>query len=222
MGKPGLSALAIYSYATYNPKPFTLKDVLIKKYYEMDCAAVLSQNYCNIDQQHVNMQQALSLVYAGKNHTGSKNIMQGILFSALGKSNNGESYFPTIVDAAISKKNSIRALINQDVLLTDQFDQALKDSTIIEYGDYAPYPVFAFSLDYDSMVSPLNTHNLLKHNVTGNLHSYILDNEKFKTCTPGWPVRADHLGAYLVSHVFVLKFFEDVVNRLKPTATEEL
>lgn len=72
------------------------------------------------------------------------------------------------------------------------------------------------------MVSPLNTQNFVKNNVTGNVHSYIMDNERFKTCNlfTGGPTRVDHIGAYIVSHVFVLNFFEKIVNGIKSTAED--
>jgi hypothetical protein len=72
------------------------------------------------------------------------------------------------------------------------------------------------------MVSPLNTLNLLNNNDSKNVRSYFLENSQFKTCTSGSGKDVDHIGAYIVSHVFVLKFFEDIVNGLKSTTAEEL
>lgn len=88
LGKPGLSALAIYSYATYNPNYLELQNVLQSKYYKMDATklAFVDQDLCNIDGQHLNIQQALSLK-STKN--GSSSIVKAIFFSAVGKRNNG-------------------------------------------------------------------------------------------------------------------------------------
>lgn len=54
LGKPGLSALAIYSYATYNPKPFLLSEALTKDYYEMNCPKHL-EKLCKIDGRKMNI-----------------------------------------------------------------------------------------------------------------------------------------------------------------------
>jgi hypothetical protein len=77
----------------------------------------------------------------------------------------------------------------------------LSDSTIVDYGNDSPYPVFVFSLKKDSMVSPVNAYNFIENNESGNVQSYFLDNSKWTTCQMGLPVQVDHIGAY-VSHIY--------------------
>lgn len=73
------------------------------------------------------------------------------------------------------------------------------------------YPTFLFSLRQDSFVSPVNTRNLIDSSAA---KSYLLDNKKFKVCTlnTSYLEPADHLGAYIVSHLFALNFFEETLN----------
>lgn len=54
--KPGLSALAIYSFATYNPSPFSLQEAFVPDYYNMKCTGIGSnQKQCNVGDKQMNI-----------------------------------------------------------------------------------------------------------------------------------------------------------------------
>jgi hypothetical protein len=146
---------------------------------------------------------------------GSGNILTAILNSALGKSNNGYTYVRSLGLLALDPKNSIYSLVNKNVVFNSNFDSAIRDSTM---SGSLPYPTFLFSLTKDSFVSPLNTRSLL---ATSNARSYFLENHNFQVCTLNTTILqpADHLGAYIVSHLFVLNFFESVLNGQKRIPT---
>jgi len=81
---------------------------------------------------------------------------------------------------------------------------ALKDSCIVNYGNYSPFPIFIFSLERDSFVSPVNSEKFIKHNRSGNVYGYFMNNSHFLECVDGQTTEIDHTGVYVVSHFFVL------------------
>ena len=71
-------------------------------------------------------------------------------------------------------------------------------------------PVFIFSLQSDSLVSPNNAHNFLQNGTTNsNVIGELFDNSNYKVCLGNdVPTRVDHLGGEFMSNVFALSFFE--------------
>lgn len=103
-----------------------------------------------------------------------------------------------------SPSNSLYSLINLEMLNIDNLRSAFKDSAIVNYGNYSPFPTFIFSLERDSFVTPVNSEKFIKNNRSGNVYSYFFDNSQFLECVHGRTLEIDHGGVYIISHFFIL------------------
>ncbi len=70
-------------------------------------------------------------------------------------------------------------------------------ASIVNYGRTAKNPIFIFTLNKDSIVSPLNSLEFIRIGADNPLISnYQFENEKFHTCTfSNIPSKVDHIGA---------------------------
>ena len=151
--KPLLSADAFLSYATYSVAS-NFASVFNIDFFNMKASVGVSQSDCNVDGQQVTVASA----FARPNTT----ISSQLLYSGLNKSANGERY-PGQIELLVSSKNTIKSLVDKDLLSASSQAQLLKalQEADADLSAVADDGVSIITLQQDSVVVPNNFDELL-------------------------------------------------------------
>ena len=77
--------------------------------------------------------------------------------------------------------NSVKYLLNQTKLFGKTLDDAMAEANIVSYSKKVTRPILISTLQYDSLVSPLNAENFVK-DANSNVTSVIFNNNNFRKC----------------------------------------
>jgi hypothetical protein len=191
--KPGLAAVALISYGYMSGYQDTDIDSYRKlfnpKFFDMKCSSnVMPNTLCKVktsNQEYKDFNLYQTLRFAAANN--DKEILTPILFSAFNKEQNGSEYVRGLSLIAISSQNSLAALANSNLVTDQKFNTQLKAADITDW--HTNLPVHYISLNYDSVVSPVNTSEASRDTV-GNgsnlVRTTLVDNNQIKV---------DNLGA---------------------------
>ncbi|MBX3172600.1 MAG: hypothetical protein KF760_34675 [Candidatus Eremiobacteraeota bacterium] len=204
--KPAISADVFLSYACYSLAG-DYNRVFFQDFFDMVATDPVPQAVCNFGLSQLTIAQA----FAQQNVSCATQIV----FSALGKSNNGATY-PKPAALLLSSNNSCNALVSSNLTepgFLGALDTVLRAADV-DLSAVADQGVSIVSLDQDSVVTPNNFDSLLAKFPGKIRHSYKVDHTKLQVASPFSPptgpavfVPTDHLHALIFEFLYALNTF---------------
>jgi hypothetical protein len=220
LAKPGLTALALISYGamhnfTNQNNYLDYRKLFNPEFFDMDCTSSLYPAICLINQQHVNIYQALRI----SDMVTDSTLITPIAMSALGKQYNSKRY-SSLLSMALSTDNSIISLIGKNIKDDPEVNTSFKAADV--YSWHTNLPLYFISLQNDSIVSPLNTEKAIANISADNpdmLKNYMVDNSLFITDNVGilekLPIpidtksNIDHVTGGNILNILALNYFNN-------------
>ena len=182
IGKPALSVLTLGAYFQYETKKFNWQNDVAIDWGNLNCTNPLNIScnpYDNVQRKRITTNISNTLKsYDLKNH----DLYEIYGVSALGKSY-GQDKYATFEELG-QPLNGIVRIVNPKIFDQD-LNSTFERASIVSYAKYAAKPTFLFTLEKDSLVSPVNFDHFIKIASDNNntmVSSAILSNEKFPNC----------------------------------------
>lgn len=221
--KPALAAMALMSYGymqNYDQNPSLYKNLFLSDFFEMKCSPSLgteNQKSCQINGEQLDLYKALRY----QNAISDVTILEPIVFSALDKKQEyGTDQFKYIPEGLVgiskSTQNSMRALANPELENDPKFNKTLEDADIVKWT--TTLPIHFITLNYDSVVSPNNSHNaysgtfpkdLVKETTVDNSKILVNNIGKYKIILPQQTTNVDHVSGATFLNIIASKYFEE-------------
>ena len=204
--KPILLADALLSYATYSlSSQFT--SVFFGPFFSMTATGV-NQSDCNINGQQLTIAQAYALP--------DGNIVKQLVYSALNKSNNGQTYAGEVGLFFGSKANSGKALVSSTLLGSGLSNlQSTLAAADVNLSGVPDDSVSLITLDEDSVVSPNNFDWLLGQYPAKIKNAITIDHTQLKAVSllsegsASWQ-DVDHQSALPFEFLYALHIFNSL------------
>ncbi|GAB4222832.1 MAG: hypothetical protein Kow0076_4700 [Francisella sp.] len=211
MAKPGLFSYTLMSYLHYGNTSKTISiDDINKDFFNMKCS-ILPQKNCNVGDKHYN----LSSIFLQK-HIPNKDfttIFNSALFKTYPNNKKEVAHYATP-----PSNNSLYDLFNEKVFSDYELNQAMKDADIVNFGEKTKVPLYLFTLDEDSVVSPLNYDKFMQK-ANSLVSGFVLNNNEVITKSiPFIPVKIDiniidHLTGPSYANLFAYKYIDNLNNQ---------
>lgn len=191
--KPSLMANALLAYSSYNKIP---KDKIFNpKFYNISC--INGTPFCNTDSSSGYNIDNVRLI-----STSNLRMALNYYFAAFDASENGVAYGLF--------NNSVKDLINPDLINSKLLIQTAKDADIVNWK--SNNPITLVSLAHDSLVPEMNSRNaydgMLKFGST-NIKYIEMDNNLLKSRALLGPSVADHVSFELYALLIALQEFNN-------------
>ncbi|AIT08611.1 lysophospholipase [Candidatus Francisella endociliophora] len=214
MLKPALVANAMVGYLAYSNVSKTIStNDFDQKFFNMDCAFPF-QFLCNINGEQYNFQEALKLKELSEASFAGAAFYSAIYRKFPNQESASHYYIPT-------GNNSVYDLFNKSIFKDPELIQTMKDANIVNYSKTTTTPLFLYSLEKDSVVTPINYNKFIK-NANDNVTGYKLDNDKvITTSLLSWiPFidfnisDVDHISGEIYANIFAYKYFDDLNTKV--------